>query len=72
MSENMKNKMVLHCRNFITYICLVHFQTNVKTKMNCKTESYFLIMFSMVGRIWIPDGPHTALGPRVENHWSTA
>ncbi len=25
--------------------------------MNCKTESYFLIMFSMVGRIWICDGP---------------
>ncbi len=30
--------------------------------MNCNTESYFLIMFSMVGRIWIHDGP------RVENH----
>ncbi len=31
--------------------------------MNCKTESYFFIMFSMVGRIWIGDGPHA-----VENH----
>ncbi len=55
MSENMKNKIVLHNKNIIAYICLVHFQINVKTKMNCKTESYFLIMFSMVGRIWIPD-----------------
>ncbi len=36
---------------------------NVKTKMNCKTESYFLIIFSLVGRIWIRDGPHA-------NHWS--
>ncbi len=31
--------------------------------MNCKTECNFLIMFSMVGRIGIRDGP------RVENHW---
>ncbi len=29
--------------------------------MNCKTESHFFIMFSIVGRIWICDGP------RVEN-----
>ncbi len=35
--------------------------------MICKTESYFLIMFSMVGRIWIRDGPHVACGL---NHWS--
>ncbi len=51
MSENMKNKIVLHNKNIKAYICLVHFKINVKTKMNCKTESYFLIMFSMVGRI---------------------
>ncbi len=51
MSENMKNKIVLHNKNIKAYIFLVHFQINVKTKMNCKTESYFLIMFSMVGRI---------------------
>ncbi len=25
--------------------------------MNCKTESYFFIMFIVVGRIWIFDGP---------------
>ncbi len=44
---------------------------NVKTKTNCKTENYFLIMFntrhvtfSMVGRIWIRDWPP------VENRWS--
>ncbi len=42
---------------------------NVKTKMNCKTESYFLIMFSMVGRIWMREGPHATRGPGVENHW---
>ncbi len=52
-------------KNIISYICLVHFWINVKTKMNCKTESYFLIMlimFNYGGRIWIRDGP------RVENH----
>ncbi len=32
--------------------------------MSCKTESYFLIMFSMVGRIWIRDGPHAGHGLR--------
>ncbi len=32
--------------------------------MNSKTESNFFMMFSMVGRIWIRDGPHA-----VENHW---
>ncbi len=37
--------------------------------MNCKTESYFLIMFSMVGRIWMREGPHATRGPGVENHW---
>ncbi len=42
---------------------------NVKTKMNCKTESYFLIMFSMVGRIWMRERPHATRGPGVENHW---
>ncbi len=36
--------MILH--NIIAYICLVFFLINVKTKMNCKTESYFLIVFS--------------------------
>ncbi len=34
-------------KNIISYICLVHFWINVKTKMNCKTESYFLIMLIM-------------------------
>ncbi len=64
----MKNKIILHNKNIIAYICLVHFLINVKTKMNCKTESYFLIMFCMVGRIWIRDWLHAARGPRVENH----
>ncbi len=32
--------------------------------MYCKTESYFLIKFSMVGHIWIRDGPHAARGLR--------
>ncbi len=40
----MKNKIILH-KNIIAYI-LVYFKINVKTKMNCKTESYFLIVFS--------------------------
>ncbi len=61
----MKNKIILHYKNFIAYICLEIFLINVKTKMNCK-QSYFFIMFSMVGRIWIRDGP------RVENHWYKA
>ncbi len=56
----MKNKIILHNKNIIAYICLVHFFINVKTKMNCKTESNFLIIFSMVGDIWIRDGPHAA------------
>ncbi len=51
----MKNKIILH-KNIIAYICLVHFLINVK--IYCKTESNFFIMFSMVGRIWIRDGPH--------------
>ncbi len=34
--------------------------------MNCKTGRYFSIVFSMVGHIWIRDGP------QVENHWFTA
>ncbi len=40
----MKNKIILH-KNIIAYI-LVNFLINVKPKMNCKTESYFLIVFS--------------------------
>ncbi len=36
---------------------------NVKAKMNCKTESYFWIMFFMVGGIWIRDGPHAGWEP---------
>ncbi len=40
----MKNVIILH--NIIAYICLVIFLINVKTKMNCKTESYCLIVFS--------------------------
>ncbi len=39
--------MSLLNKNIISYICLVHFLINVKTKMNCKTESYFLIMLIM-------------------------
>ncbi len=47
----MKNKIILHNKKIIAYICLVHFLINVKNKKwNCKTESYFLIMSSMVGR----------------------
>ncbi len=42
----MKNKIILH-KNIIAYICLVHFLINVKPKMNCKTESYFLIVFKL-------------------------
>ncbi len=30
--------------------------------MYCKPESYFFIMFSMVGRIWIRDGPQRTTG----------
>ncbi len=56
-----------HNQNVIAYICLVHFLIHVKTKINCKTESYFLIMFSMVGCVWIRE--RAACGPRVENHW---
>ncbi len=47
----------LYNKNIIAYICLVHFLINVK-QMNCKTESYFVIMFSMVGHIWIHVGLH--------------
>ncbi len=43
----------------------------MNVKINCKTESNFFyyvqhktVTFSMVGRIWIRDGP------RVENRWS--
>ncbi len=32
--------------------------------MNCKTESYFFIMFSVVGCVWIRDGPHAGRGLR--------
>ncbi len=35
--------------------------------MICKTESTFLIMFSMVGRIWIRGGPRVE--KRWLNHW---
>ncbi len=35
---------------------------NVKTKRNYKTK-LFLIMFSMVGRIWIRDVPHAGWEP---------
>ncbi len=52
----MKNKIISYNKNIIAYICLVHFLINLKTKINYKTESYFLIMFSLVGRIWIRDG----------------
>ncbi len=51
----------------MAYICLVHFLINVKTKMICKTDSYF-IMFRMVGRIWIRERPHVTHVPWVENH----
>ncbi len=34
---------------------------NVKTKMNYKT--LFLIMFSILGRIWIHDVPHAGWEP---------
>ncbi len=44
--------MILH-KITIAYIRLVKIFINVKTQINCKTESYFLIMFRMVGRIWI-------------------
>ncbi len=54
----MTKKNILHNKNITAYICLVHFLINVKTKMNSKTDIYFLIMFSMVGRIWIRDGLH--------------
>ncbi len=52
------------CVRAKSLICLVRFLINVKTKINCKTESYFFIMFSMVGRIWIHDGPHAGRGLR--------
>ncbi len=39
----MKNKMILHNKNIIAYICLVNVLINVKTKMNCKTEKLFFI-----------------------------
>ncbi len=65
----MKNTIILHNKNIIAYICLVNFYMNVKTKINCKTESYVFIMFSMVGRIWMREGPHATRGPGVENHW---
>ncbi len=53
----MKNSIILHKKNIIAHICLVHFLIHEKTKMISKTESYFLMMFSMVGRIWIREGP---------------
>ncbi len=56
--------IILHNKYIIAYICLVHFLINIKTKINCKTESYFCIMFSMVGRIWICDEPHAGRGLR--------
>ncbi len=59
----MKNEIILHNKNIVAYICLVRFLINVKTKTNCKTESYFLIMFSMVGRIWIRDRLHAGWEP---------
>ncbi len=68
MSENNIWKTKFVCKNIIAYICLVNFLINVKSKMNCKTESHFLIMFSMVGRIWIRDSAlkvHTVLVPNM-------
>ncbi len=43
----MKNKIILHNKNIIAYISLVHFLINVKPKMNGKTESYFLFVFRL-------------------------
>ncbi len=56
-SENCiwKTKLFYITKQIIAYICLVHFLINVKIKMNCKTESNFLLC-SLHG------------GPRVENH----
>ncbi len=51
MSENNISKTTLFYIKALAYICLVNFLINEKTKMNCKTESYFFIMFRMVGRI---------------------
>ncbi len=45
--------MILHNKNIVAYICLVNFVINVKTKINCKTESYFFHV--QVGHIWIRD-----------------
>ncbi len=42
-----EKQMSLLNKNIISYICLVNFLINVKTEMNCKTESYFFIMLIM-------------------------
>ncbi len=45
MSENnIRKTKLFYITKTLAYICLVHFLINVKT--NCKTESYFLIMFN--------------------------
>ncbi len=47
----MKNKMILHNKNIIAYICLENVLINVKTKMNCKTEKlFFIYLYSTPGR----------------------
>ncbi len=41
----MKNEIILHNINISLYL-FSKFFLNVKSKTNCKTESYFLIMFN--------------------------
>ncbi len=54
----MKNKIILPNKNISLHLFSI-FLINIKTKMNCKTESYFFIMFFMVGCIWIRDARRT-------------
>ncbi len=41
----MKNKIILHNKNISLYL-FSKFLNECKTKTNCKTESYFFIMFN--------------------------
>ncbi len=60
----MKNNIILHNKNIIAYICLIFFFINVKTQMNCKTESIFFYYAQHGGHLasW-----RAECGPRVED-----
>ncbi len=57
MSENNISKTTLFYIKELAYILFSNFLINVKTKINCKTESYFLIML-IINAGGHAGGPH--------------